>query len=37
MGRAGRAQVETHFNLEKLNDQLVDIYKMAILRARAKS
>ena len=37
MGRAGRAQVEKYFNLEKLNDQLVDIYEMASLRARAKS
>lgn len=28
IGRAGRKYVEEHFNLEKLNDQLVDIYHM---------
>ncbi len=27
MGRAGRAHVEASFDLEKLNDQLVDIYR----------
>jgi colanic acid/amylovoran biosynthesis glycosyltransferase len=26
MGRAGRAQIEEHFNLERLNDRLVEIY-----------
>jgi colanic acid/amylovoran biosynthesis glycosyltransferase len=29
MGRAGRAHVETSFNHERLNDQLIDIYRSA--------
>ena len=29
MGRAGRAHVEKHFNLEKLNDELVELYCQA--------
>jgi glycosyltransferase involved in cell wall biosynthesis len=27
-GRAGRAYVEQGFDLEKLNDQLIDLYRM---------
>ncbi|NJO39266.1 MAG: colanic acid biosynthesis glycosyltransferase WcaL [Cyanobacteria bacterium CRU_2_1] len=27
MGRAGRAYVEEHYNLQKLNDRLVDVYQ----------
>ncbi len=30
MGRAGRAFVEEHFNIEKLNDQLVELYRRAM-------
>jgi colanic acid/amylovoran biosynthesis glycosyltransferase len=33
MGRAGRMNVEERFNLERLNDQLVDLYRLALNRA----
>jgi colanic acid/amylovoran biosynthesis glycosyltransferase len=34
MGRAGREYVEEHFNLERLNDQLVGIYHTVLGRSR---
>jgi len=37
MGRAGRAHVEKLFNLEKLHDQLVDIYRMVLAGRNGKS
>jgi colanic acid/amylovoran biosynthesis glycosyltransferase len=30
MGQAGRAYVETHFNLDTLNDRLVDLYRQLL-------
>lgn len=27
MGRAGRARVEEHYNIDKLNDKLVELYR----------
>lgn len=34
MGRVGRAHIEGHFELEKLNDRLVDLYRMVAPNAR---
>jgi colanic acid/amylovoran biosynthesis glycosyltransferase len=34
MGRAGRDNVEEHFNLERLNDRLVDIYHTVLAPSR---
>ena len=30
MGAAGRQIIEAHFNIDKLNDQLVDIYQQVV-------
>ncbi len=30
MGQAGRKQVETNYNLEALNDRLVDLYQQVL-------
>lgn len=35
MGRAGRTHVETHFDLEMLNDRLIDLYRTVELGGRA--
>jgi colanic acid/amylovoran biosynthesis glycosyltransferase len=36
MGRAGRAHIMTYYNIEKLNDELVDLYRL-VLRQPAAS
>jgi colanic acid/amylovoran biosynthesis glycosyltransferase len=37
MGRAGRLHVEEHFNLERLNDQLVNLYCLVLNRTSQAS